>query len=422
MGELDKHEINQIIQSMSKIYTSAYYIDLVTNEFTELSSLAEVRTHIGASGNAQERLNYFCHHMITSDFLEELLEFTDLSTLDERMKDTRIISKQYQSTLFVPEGHDNMLHWGQCSFIEGDRDAQGKLTHVVFATQSIHETKVKELEAQRKLQETNRELTALLEAEQRHTAIIGSLSSVFFAMYFIDLEENTFQELIAQDSMHHLNGQIGDPRQSLKLLLKTHVENEYQPVMRIFLDLDTLDTRLRGKSIIIQDFLANVGGWNRCSFIPVERTGEGKLAKVLCGLRVITAEKEQLATQDNLILALSMSYENVYAVNMDTGVAVCYRMGQTMSDRYGEKFAVGDYEKNICSYINNDVHEDDRHLFDEVRTIAGIDRLFADKKAMYFNYRVNRNGKVEYYQCQIVKPRKERNEFAIGFKNIDERK
>ena len=53
MGELDKHEINQIIQSMSKIYTSAYYIDLVTNEFTELSSLTEVRTHIGASGNAQ---------------------------------------------------------------------------------------------------------------------------------------------------------------------------------------------------------------------------------------------------------------------------------------------------------------------------------------------------------------------------------
>ena len=33
MGELEKHEINQIIQSMSKIYTSAYYIDLVTNEF-----------------------------------------------------------------------------------------------------------------------------------------------------------------------------------------------------------------------------------------------------------------------------------------------------------------------------------------------------------------------------------------------------
>lgn len=422
MGELDKHEINQIIQSMSKIYTSAYYIDLVTNEFTELSSLTEVRTHIGASGNAQDRLNYFCHHMITPDFLEELLEFTDLSTLDDRMKDARIISKEYQSTLFVPEGHDNILYWGQCSFIEGDRDTQGKLTHVIFATQSIHETKIKELEAQRKLQETNRELTALLEAEQRHTAIIGSLSSVFFAMYFIDLEENSFQELISQDSMHHLNGQIGDPRKSLNLLLKTHVENEYQPVMRIFLDLDTLDTRLRGKSIIIQDFLARVGGWNRCSFIPVEKSVEGKLTKVLCGLRVITAEKEQLATQDNLILALSMSYENVYAVNMDTGVAVCYRMGQTMSDRYGEKFAAGNYEKNIRAYIDNDVHGADRHLFDGIRTIAGVEQMFADKKTAYFNYRVNRNGLVQYFQCQIVKPRKERNEFAIGFKNIDEEK
>ena len=109
---------------------------------------------------------------------------------------------------------------------------------------------------------------------------------------------------------------------------------------------------------------------------------------MLCGLRVITAEKEQLAAQDNLIQALSMSYENVYAVNMDTGVCVCYRMGQAISDRYGEKFAVGDYEKNIRAYIDNDVHEADRHLFNEVSTVAGVGRMFTDKKTAYFNYRV----------------------------------
>ena len=35
-----------------------------------------------------------------------------------------------------------------------------------------------------------------------------------------------------------------------------------------------------------------------------------------------------MESQDNLIQALAVSYENVYAVNMNTEEAVCYRMGR----------------------------------------------------------------------------------------------
>ena len=59
--------------------------------------------------------------------------------------------------------------------------------------------------------------------------------------------------------------------------------------------------------------------------------------------------------KDNLIQALAIPYENIYAVNADTCEAVCYRMGQAISDRYGQRFAVGNYEQNIISYIENDV-------------------------------------------------------------------
>ena len=65
----------KIIQSLSEIYTSVYYIDLTKNYFTEISSVSDVRTHIGASGDAQERLNYFSHHMVTPDCTDELQVF-----------------------------------------------------------------------------------------------------------------------------------------------------------------------------------------------------------------------------------------------------------------------------------------------------------------------------------------------------------
>lgn len=129
-----------------------------------------------------------------------------------------------------------------------------------------------------------------------------------------------------------------------------------------------------------------------------------------------------MESQDNLIQALAIPYENIYAVNEDTGEAICYRMGQTMSDRYGHKFAAGSYEQNIRLYIENDVYEEDRSLFDKICCVSDVNALLADQKTYYFNYRVFRDERIQYFQCQLVKPNPERNEFVIGFKNIDEEK
>lgn len=93
-----------IIHSLSEIYTSVYDINLPENHFEEISSIDDVHDHIGASGNAQEQLNYFSRHMMTPEFTEEMLRFVDLTTLDQRLEDTRIISKQYLSTARIHPG------------------------------------------------------------------------------------------------------------------------------------------------------------------------------------------------------------------------------------------------------------------------------------------------------------------------------
>ncbi|MBS7315542.1 MAG: response regulator [Clostridiaceae bacterium] len=412
----------KIIQSMSEIYTAAYYIDLTTGHFTELSSVDEVHTRIGTSGNAQRQLDYFCRHMVMPEYTDELLAFVDLSTLNERMQPTRIISKQYLSSLFTADETESAATWRQCSFIEADRDANGQLSHVIFTTQSIHDAKVKELDAQQKLQAANRELTELLAAERQHTAVIGAMSNVYFALYYIDLENNTFQEFISIDKIHHMLGEKGNARAALKHMTDELVGPVHKTIMRGFTDFDTLDARLGEKPILIQEYVDKNGGWVRCGFIPVERDTNGKNRTVLCALRSITAEKEEMASQDNLIQALAIPYENIYAVNMDTREAICYRMGQAISDRYGEKFAAGNYEVNIGSYVQNDVLEEDRHLFDCILTVADVNELLSDKKTYYFNYRVYRQSRVQYFQCQLVKPNRDRDEFVIGFKNIDEEK
>ena len=412
----------KVIQSLGEIYTSLYYIDLKTGGFSELTSVENVHAVIGASGSAQERLNYFCENMMTPEFREELLDFVDLSTLNRRMDQSRVISKQYRSTLFAVPGQPQNTTWRECSFIAGDRDEQGNLAHVIFTTQSIHEAKIKELESQEKLLETNRELNTILSAERQHTAIISALSNVFSALYYINLEENTLQDVLSLDNSHHMLGEKQDAGIALRHMIEQLVGPAYKSMMLAFTEVDTLDARLGQQSIMIQEFSEKHGGWIRCAIFPVERDSDGRNRTVLCTLRSVTAEKEKIESQDNLIQALAIPYENIYAVNEDTCEAACYRMGQTMNDRYGQKFAIGNYERNIQTYIENDVHPEDRHLFARVCTVAGVRELLSDVKTYYFNYRVFRNDQVRYFQCQLVKPSKQRNEFVIGFKDVDQEK
>ena len=413
---------NKIIQSLSEIYTSVYYIDLARNHYVELASESSVYSYIGSSGNAQERLNFFCRHMMTPEYTDEMLAFVDLSTLEARMENTRVISKQYLSTVVLSPEQGDRPDWTECCFIEGGRDAGGRLTHVVFTTRSIHDAKVRELEARRKLRETNAELTALLAAEKQHTSIIGALGGVFFALYYIDIPQNTFQELVTRDGLYHVYSNKEDARLSLKRMVDTLTAEAHLAIMRSFTDLDTLAERIAEKPVLTQEYAARVGGWTRCSFIPVERDADGRSRTVICALRNVTREKQEVESQDNLIQALAIPYENIYTVDADTGEAVCYRMGRAMNDRYGHKFAVGDYAVNISAYVENDVLEEDRHLFRRIRSTAGVNELLADKKTYYFNYRVFRDGRLQYFQCQLVKPNRDRNQFVIAFKDVNEEK
>lgn len=158
----DQRDRMKIIQSLGEIYSSMYYIDIDANNFIELSSVPEVQEIIGVSGNARERMKYFCSHLVAPEFQEEMMTFTDLSTLGDRLKETRIVTKQYRSTLFTILEREQEECWRQCCFIESSRNDEGRVTHVIFTTQSIHDTKIRELETQERLQKANKAKTDFL--------------------------------------------------------------------------------------------------------------------------------------------------------------------------------------------------------------------------------------------------------------------
>ena len=110
--------------ALSKIYSSLYYVDVPANRFTELSSLSEVSEHIGTSGNAQERLDYFARNLVSPSCVDDTLAFVQLSTLDDRLAGQRSDSHLYESALLLGPG--GTRNWSRCSFIEVDRSEDGR--------------------------------------------------------------------------------------------------------------------------------------------------------------------------------------------------------------------------------------------------------------------------------------------------------
>ena len=151
----------------------------------------------------------------------------------------------------------------------------------------------------------------------------------------------------------------------------------------------------------------------------MERTGTGQEKAIKCFLNE-HLNKAADSSIDN-ILAYAAEY-CAYSVNMITGEAASYRMGQAIKERYGQAFAVGSYERNIRLYVENDVLAEDRALFDAVSTVDGVKAVLGNRKMFSFCYRVFRTEKEQYFECQIVRPSSERTEFFIGFKNIDDEK
>jgi len=154
-----------IIQSMSRIYFSSYYIDIFNDTFVELSSRDNIRELVGSEGNAREKLMLMCGNLIKAEYADSMREFLNLDTIDDRMWGKSALSMRY---IGATSG------WSEAFLIEGDRDEFGRMSHVFVATRTIHDEK---------------------EKEDDYNAIIEGLSIEYHTVWLVD-KENLSMTLI----------------------------------------------------------------------------------------------------------------------------------------------------------------------------------------------------------------------------------
>jgi len=147
----DKKEYYDTLGALGDIFYSMHVLDLINDTATEFNAKNEVKNIVNHKYGATEMMKQVMNAVIADEYMEAALEFTDLSTLADRMKDKVIVTKE-----FVGKN----IGWFLASFISMERDEQGRPTKVIFTSRVIDEEKKQEEKLIRKTQTD--ELTGLL--------------------------------------------------------------------------------------------------------------------------------------------------------------------------------------------------------------------------------------------------------------------
>lgn len=127
-----KDEYYATLGSLEGIFYSLHMIDLVEDTAVEYNSKNAVRQYVSNKSGAKEMMKNVMSALTVDSSKAAALEFTDLSTIPERMKNVKVISKQLKGV---------NIGWFLATFVVMERDAEGTPVKVIYSTRVIDEAK-----------------------------------------------------------------------------------------------------------------------------------------------------------------------------------------------------------------------------------------------------------------------------------------
>jgi len=131
----EKEEQFKILQSIADIHYSMHVINLAKDTVKEFTAGEDVRAIANRNNDALDLMRTVIKSLIEEEYVEAALEFTDLSTVAERMRDKNTIAMQVVG---------KNTGWIQTMFIAIETDPYKKPTKVIFTTRIIDEEKKNE--------------------------------------------------------------------------------------------------------------------------------------------------------------------------------------------------------------------------------------------------------------------------------------
>lgn len=168
VSESESKEARMSLDALCESFVAVILIDLVKQKETVIKASPYLSSLLNDKVAVRDNLIDVFAHVAVPEHFDELKEFADLNTLNERMAGNRSISKQYCS---------KGIGWSVVSFIVVERDDARDLKKVIVAVSSIEATKKREIEYEEALSRAYDNENAIL-AELVKMQATGMVASI----------------------------------------------------------------------------------------------------------------------------------------------------------------------------------------------------------------------------------------------------
>ncbi len=122
--------IEAVLNAVSQKYISMHVIDLYADTYEAIKSTENIDIFAQGETSAQKAIRMVLGHLTQGENRKIINEFTTLSTLEDRLKDTEII----RCTFFT-----KIRGWCEASFIRCNDGEKGNIHNVIFLVEDINE-------------------------------------------------------------------------------------------------------------------------------------------------------------------------------------------------------------------------------------------------------------------------------------------
>ncbi|MCR5743062.1 MAG: GGDEF domain-containing protein [Lachnospiraceae bacterium] len=261
---IDEKFKDRILNTMASIYNSVHVMNIDEDTFVEVQAAPAVHNFIGTHGNISKAIVPIFQVMCSSDYLPRLLEFMDMKTLPDRMRNVNFISFDFLG---------NLNGYTQAAFIALSRHEDGRAKEVLFTTMIVEGQMRQNLE---------------------YRDVIMALSSVYFTTIKINLKRGVFQAYRIPEFLSHIFG-LEELKYSdyLSVFLDKCVDQKYHSSINKFMEYETLADRLKENTSLSIEYHGVKMGWCRIILVPSRRDKDDNIVECVMAIEDIDEAKKR---------------------------------------------------------------------------------------------------------------------------------